>query len=66
MAKFIGGPYDGRDLEFDPRILKRVNLPDPEHYDEAMVVRDDTSKHDWPHVYEADLAAEPAVYRYRD
>ena len=64
MTIFVGGPYDGRDIAYDPRILRRVNLPNPDQFDDAMVVRDETGKHDWPHAYLADLSVDPPVYRY--
>ena len=64
MSRFVGGPYDGRELEYEPTLLRLVVLPEPQDFDEAMVVRDDTGKHDWPHRYQADLSVIPPVYRY--
>jgi len=64
MAKFVGGPYDGMDLPFDPHVLRRVNLPDKEHLAEYLNVPDTTTKFSWPHVYEADTTVNPPHYRF--
>ena len=64
MAKFVNGPYDGKDLPFDPLILKRVNLPEEDKLEEFLSVPDTTSKFSWPYVYEADTSVNPPQYRY--
>jgi hypothetical protein len=64
MAKFVGGPYDGMDLPFDPLVLKRLNLPEKKHLDEFLSVPDTTSKFSWPHLYELDPDSDEPRYRY--
>lgn len=64
MGKFVGGPYDGMELPFDPTVLSRVNLPEKRYLKEFLEVPDRTSKLSWPHRYEADLSTDPPQYRY--
>lgn len=62
MTAFIGGPYDGQDLPYDPHSARHVRMPDAgERIAPGEVGTVDA---DWPHIYEADLQAEPAVYRF--
>lgn len=64
MTQFIGGPYDGRDLPFDPRTLRRVNLPEEHELEAFLNPRDSTSLHSWPYHYVADATRDPPVYRF--
>jgi hypothetical protein len=62
MTTFVGGPYNGQDLPYDPRSARHVRMPDPG----ARVQPGDvgTVDADWPHIYEADLKADPPVFRF--
>ncbi|MEK6239399.1 MAG: hypothetical protein N2C14_32175 [Planctomycetales bacterium] len=67
MTKFIGGPYDGMDLPFDPKFLQQVNLPETEEQLEAFLNSPDgTSSSNWPYRYDVDRDADPVVYRFRE
>lgn len=64
MTLFVGGPYDGKDLPFDPYKIKRVPLPPGE----APTVSEDltqTADEDWNCIYKADVSTSPPVYRYQ-
>ncbi len=64
MARFIGGPYDGRDMPFDPCVLRKLNLPEKDHIEEFLSAHDTTTLKRWPHYYEADNQQQPPVYRF--
>lgn len=71
MTKFVGGPYDNEDLPVDPKFIKRIRLPEPESdagvLVDALVIDTRTvDRVDWPHKYELDNSADPAVYRFVD
>jgi hypothetical protein len=65
MTLFVGGPYDGTDLPFDPQLAKSVRLPRPEEVSPMLEERRDdpgiTDRHDWPYVYELDESVNPAA-----
>ncbi len=68
MALFIGGPYNGHDLPFDPDLTKIIRLPLPEAMTPfAETAVDDpgaTGKQDWPFLYKLDESVSPPWYRF--
>jgi len=68
MTRFEGGPYDGKDLPFDPEVAKTIRLPAPEEMspflNDRQVDPGATEKHDWPFVYELDETRQPPVYQF--
>lgn len=64
MTLFVGGPFDGADLPFDPRFVKHVKLPPREHFDDFCNDPDQTAENEWPHHYVADSMIDFPVYRF--
>jgi hypothetical protein len=68
MAMFIDGPYNGRDLPFDPAQVRMIRLPPVEEYahfeEERRTDPGATTRHDWPNLYRLDEAAVPPVFRF--
>jgi len=62
MVKFIGGPYDGQEMELSIP-APSLRLPEIDEWD----FKEDpgaTTPRSCPHLYELDESAEP-VYRYK-
>lgn len=68
MTMFVGGPYDGEDLPYNPYSTRRVRLPevngDSEGESSDSLGSMNTADAEWPHQYEADLSKSPPVYRF--
>ena len=68
MTLFVGGPYHGKDLAFDPPLLDLVRLPEVDRLDDfwARTNADPliTVNMDWPHTYELDRSTTPEFYRH--
>jgi hypothetical protein len=68
MTLFVGGPYHGKDLPFDPPLLDLVHLPAEDQLEEfwARIHQDPlvTVNMDWPFVYELDRSTTPEFYRH--
>ena len=63
MALFVGGPYDGQDLQFNTEIAETIRLPEADEWDNS----DDhgaTMPRHCPHVYQLDKSSDPPCYRY--
>lgn len=64
MALFVGGPYDSHDIPVDASVIRVIDLPAPEHFDEYTFDVEATGDTDWPHRYERDDTSEPPVFRF--
>ena len=68
MTRFIGGPYDGRDLPIDPPFAKVIRLPREDELDAFLGEGGDdpgsTASFDWPYVYEFDTGFIMPQYRF--
>jgi len=66
MTLFVGGPFDGEDLPYNPYSTRRVRLPDNQLDVDSSDTMGSMSTADveWPHQYEADVTTSPPVYRY--
>lgn len=63
MALFVGGPFDGDDLPYDPKTSPHIRMPDVEP--KTGVSGDKaTVRGSRPHIYEADLHVDPPVFRF--
>ncbi len=63
MALFVGGPYNGRELDIDPELAPTIRLPRVEEWDveadpEATVPRK------CPFTYAWDDKADPPCFRF--
>ena len=65
MAQFVGGPYDGREMEFNPKIAKTVRLPELDQWD-VDEDPDITMPRHCPHVYRLEPGSEPPKYIYQE
>lgn len=68
MTRFVGGPYDGRDLPIDSSMAKMLRLPRPEELGaflgECEADPAVTGKLDWPFLYKLDETTTPPHYRF--
>ncbi len=68
--RFLGGPYDERDLPIQspyPRIMRLPQEQDLEAFlESAKGDPGTTGSYAWPYLYELDESVEPGVYRFKE
>lgn len=63
MTKFVGGPYDGRELPIEPE-MSHLWLPPEEELDTFLREPTTTARPGWLSRYWLDNSVEPPVYRF--
>ena len=68
MTLFVGGPYHGKDLPFDPPLAEVVQLPPEDRLEEYWErIHGDpyvTLNMAFPFKYQLDSSTKPEFYRY--